>query len=152
MNESASFETMTSPPFDYDAVRREMPEARVMRGEAYAARGWADLVEVGPAGVLAHVRGERDIVYVVETGARDASDARCTCPDFEESRLRCKHVVATVRTVLDADAAALERAASRLSRLADQLDMEGRDDAAGLVDRARRDPALLRDLEGQPVS
>jgi len=27
--------------------------------------------------------------------------------------------------------------------------MEGRDDAALLVDRARRDPALLRELEGE---
>jgi uncharacterized Zn finger protein len=128
-----------------------MPEARVMRGEAYAAKGWVELVEVSPAGVLAHVTGERGIAYVVEVAARDASDARCTCPDFEDSGLRCKHVVATVFTVLDTDEAGLAAAAGRLARLADQLDMEGRDDALLLVDRARRDPALLRELEGEPV-
>lgn len=143
---------MIAPEFDYDAVCRDMPEARVMRGEAYAAKGWVDLVEVSPAGVLAHVLGERGIAYVVETGARDASDARCTCPDFADSGLRCKHVVATVFTVLDADDAELEAAAGRLSRLADLLEMEGRDDAPDLVQRARHDPALLRDLEGEPVS
>jgi len=142
---------MIAPDFDYEAVRRDMPEARVMRGEAYAAKGWVDLVEVTPAGVLAHVKGERDITYVVEVAARDASDARCTCPDFQDSGLRCKHVVATVFTVLDADDAELEAAAGRLSRLTDLLDMEGRDDAPLLIDRARRDPALLRELEGEPV-
>ncbi|HRD30008.1 MAG TPA: SWIM zinc finger family protein [Caulobacter sp.] len=142
---------MNAPDFDYEAVRRDMPEARVMRGEAYAAKGWVALVEVSPAGVLAHVTGERGIAYVVEVAARDASDARCTCPDFEESGLRCKHVVATVFTVLDTDDAGLAAAAGRLARLADQLDMEGRDDALLLVDRARRDPALLRELEGDPV-
>ncbi|MFA7263136.1 MAG: SWIM zinc finger family protein [Caulobacter sp.] len=142
---------MIAPDFDYEAVRRDMPEARVMRGEAYAAKGWVDLVEVSPTGVLAHVKGERDITYVVEVAARDASDARCTCPDFQDSGLRCKHVVATVFTVLDADDAELETAAGRLSRLADLLDMEGRDDAPLLIDRARRDPALLRELEGEPV-
>ncbi|MDP1735901.1 MAG: SWIM zinc finger family protein [Caulobacter sp.] len=143
---------MIAPEFDYEAVCRGMPEARVMRGEAYAAKGWADLVEVSPAGVLAHVKGERGITYVVEVAARDASDARCTCPDFQESGLRCKHVVAAVFTALDADEAELEAASGRLTRLTDLLDMEGRDDAALLVDRARRDPALLRELEGEPVS
>lgn len=143
---------MIAPEFDYAAVVRDMPEARVMRGEAYAAKGWASLVEVAPTGVLAHVTGERGIAYVVEAGAKDASDARCTCPDFEDSGLRCKHVVATVFTVLDSDDAELEAAAGRLSRLTDLLEMEGRDDAGLLVDRARRDPALLRELEGEPVS
>ena len=143
---------MIAPDFDYDAVRRDMPEARVMRGEAYAAKGWVDLVEVAPTGALAHVMGERGLTYVVEVAAKDAADARCTCPDFEDSGLRCKHVVATVFRVLDADDAELETAAGRLSRLTDMLEMEGRDDAALLVDRARRDPALLRDLEGEPVT
>ncbi len=143
---------MLAPDFDYDAVRRDMPEARVMRGEAYAAKGWVDLVEVFPTGVLAHVTGERGIAYVVEVAALDGSDARCTCPDFEDSGLRCKHVVATVFTVLDADDAALEVAAARLTRLTDLLEMEGRDDAGLAVERARRDPALLRLLEGEPVS
>lgn len=143
---------MIAPDFDYDAVIRDMPEARVMRGEAYAAKGWADLVEVSPTGVLAHVMGERGIAYVVEVAARDASDARCTCPDFGDSGLRCKHVVATVFRVLDADDAELESAAGRLSRLTDMLEMDGRDDAAPLVDRARRDPSLLRELEGEAVS
>ena len=142
---------MIAPEFDYAAVCEGMPEARVMRGEAYAAKGWVDLVEVAPTGVLAHVTGERDITYVVEVAAKDASDTRCTCPDFQDSGLRCKHVVATVFTVLDADDADLVGAAGRLSRLTDLLDMEGRDDAALLVDRARRDPALLRELEGDPV-
>ena len=142
---------MIAPDFDYDAVRQDMPEARIMRGEAYAAKGWVDLVAVTPTGVLAHVMGERGIAYVVEVGARDASDARCTCPDFQDSGLRCKPVVATVFTVLDADDAELEAAAGRLSRLTDLLEMEGRDDALDLVERARRDPALLRDLEGEPV-
>ena len=142
---------MIAPDFDYDAVVRDMPEARVMRGEAYAAKGWVKLVEVSPLGVLAHVTGERGIAYVVEAAAKDASDARCTCPDFEDSGLRCKHVVATVFTVLDSDDAELEAAAGRLSRLTDLLEMEGRDDAALLVDRARRDPALLAELEGDAV-
>jgi uncharacterized Zn finger protein len=142
---------MIAPDFDYDAVRRDMPEARIMRGEAYAAKGWVSLIEVAASGVLAHVMGERGIAYVVEVGARDASDARCTCPDFQDSGLRCKHVVATVFTVLDADDGELEAAAGRLARLTDLLEMEGRDDADLLVDRARRDPVLLRELEGEAV-
>jgi len=142
---------MIAPEFDYDAVCRDMPEARVMRGEAYAAKGWVDLVEVSPTGVLAHVTGERGIAYVVEVAAPNAGDARCTCPDFADSGLRCKHVVATVFTVLDTDDAGLEAAAGRLARLTDLLEMEGRDDALDLVDRARRDPALLRELEGEEV-
>jgi len=85
----------------------------------------------------------------VDVSAPDASDARCTCKDFEENRLRCKHVVATVRVVLDADDETLVDAAERLPRLFDQLEMEERDDADVLVERARRDPALLRELEGE---
>jgi uncharacterized Zn finger protein len=139
---------MHAPAFDYDSVTRDMPEARVKRGENYAEKGWASLVEVSPAGVLAHVLGEQGLAYVVEVSAADGSDGRCTCKDFEENRLRCKHVVATIRTVLDADDATLEDAAERLPRLLDQLEMEERDDCDALVERARRDPALLRDLEG----
>lgn len=140
---------MHAPAFDYDAVVRDMPEARVKRGENYADKGWVSLVECGPSGVLAHVLGEQGIAYVVEVAAPDAADARCTCKDFEENRLRCKHVVATVRVVLDADEVTLEDAAERLPRLLDQLEMEERDDADTLVERARRDPALLRQLEGE---
>jgi uncharacterized Zn finger protein len=143
---------MHAPAFDYDAVTREMPEARVKRGENYADKGWASLVEVTPAGVLAHVLGEQGIAYVVEVAAADASDARCTCKDFEENRLRCKHVVAVVRTVMDADDTTLEDAAERLPRLLDQLEMEERDDCDQLIERARRDPALLRELEGEAVA
>ena len=139
---------MHAPVFDYDAVIRGMPEARVKRGENYAEKGWASLVDVSPAGVLAHVLGEQGLAYVVEVSAADGSDGRCTCKDFEENRLRCKHVVAAIRTVLDADDATLEDAAERLPRLLDQLEMEERDDCDILVERARRDPSLLRDLEG----
>jgi uncharacterized Zn finger protein len=139
---------MHAPAFDYDAVTRDMPEARVKRGENYADKGWVSLVDVSPAGVLAHVLGEQGIAYVVEVSAADGSDGRCTCKDFEENRLRCKHVVAAIRTVLDADDATLEDAAERLPRLLDQLEMEERDDCDTLVERARRDPSLLRDLEG----
>ncbi|MFZ5668222.1 MAG: SWIM zinc finger family protein [Pseudomonadota bacterium] len=142
---------MIRPRFDFDAVCEGMPEARVARGLAYAGKGWVDLVEVGPLGVLAHVRGEQGLTYVVEVGSRDAGDARCTCRDFADTGLRCKHVVATVRATIDADEAAITRAAARMERLVDQLEMEGRDDAALVVDRARRDPALLRDLEGETV-
>lgn len=142
---------MRAPVFDFDAVTGEMPEARVARGLAYAEKGWASLVECTPAGVLAHVMGEQGVAYVVEVGARDGSDARCTCKDFADTGLRCKHVVATIRTVLDADEEALDEAGERLLRLRDMLDMEGRDDAGVLVDRARHDPALLRSLEGDAV-
>lgn len=143
---------MHAPAFDYDAVTRDMPEARVKRGENYADKGWASLVDCSAVGVLAHVLGEQGIAYVVEVSAPDASDARCTCKDFEENRLRCKHVVAVVRTVLDADDATLEDAAERLPRLLDQLEMEERDDCDQLVERARRDPALLRELEGEAAA
>lgn len=140
---------MSAPAFDFDAVTRDMPEARVGRGLAYAEKGWASLVECSPSGVLAHVMGERGIVFVVEVGARDASDARCTCEDFAETGLPCKHVVATVKTVLAASPEALDEAADRLPRLLDMLEMEERDDADLLIERARRDPALLRELEGE---
>jgi len=140
---------MHAPAFDYDAVTRDMPEARVKRGENYAQKGWVSIVDTSASGVLAHVLGEQGIAYVVDVSAPDASDARCTCKDFEENRLRCKHVVATVRVVLDADDETLVDAAERLPRLFDQLEMEERDDADVLVERARRDPALLRELEGE---
>ncbi len=140
---------MHAPAFDFDAVTRDMPEARVGRGLAYAEKGWASLVECSPAGVLAHVLGERGIAFVVEVSAPDASDARCTCEDFADTGLRCKHVVATVKTVLDADPETLADVAERLPRLLDMLEMEERDDAGLLVERARRDPALLRELEGE---
>jgi|GEM_PF-1528473 len=140
---------MSAPAFDYDAIVSDMPEARVKRGENYAAKGWVSLVECDASGVLAHVLGEQGIAYVVEVAAPDASDARCTCKDFEENRLRCKHVVATVRVVLDADDVTLQDGADRLPRLLDQLEMEERDGAVALVERARRDPVLLRQLEGE---
>ncbi|HRD47894.1 MAG TPA: SWIM zinc finger family protein [Caulobacter sp.] len=143
---------MHAPAFDYDAITRDMPEARVKRGENYADKGWVSLVECSTAGVLAHVLGEQGIAYVVEVSAPDAADARCTCKDFADTGLRCKHVVATVRTVLDADPETLDDVADRLRRLLDQLEMEERDDADLLVERARRDPALLRELEGEAAA
>jgi uncharacterized Zn finger protein len=140
---------MHAPAFDFDAVIDGMPEARVGRGLNYASKGWVSLVECGAAGVLAHVLGEQGIAYVVEVSAPDASDARCTCRDFEDTGLRCKHVVATVRTVLDAADETLQDAGERLPRLLDMLEMEERDDAFTLVEKARRDPPLLRELEGE---
>jgi uncharacterized Zn finger protein len=140
---------MPAPAFDFDAVIHDMPEARVGRGLAYAEKGWASLVECGAEGVLAHVMGERGIAFVVEVSAPDASDARCTCEDFADTGLRCKHVVAAVKTVMDADEVTLQDAAERLPRLLDMLEMEERDDAFELVEKARRDPPLLRELEGE---
>ena len=89
---------MHAPAFDYDAVTRDMPEARVARGENYAAKGWASLVDCSPSGVLTHVLGEQGIAYVVEVGARDASDARCTCKDFADTGLR--YAVAAVTALI----------------------------------------------------
>lgn len=134
--------------FDIPALTEGMPEARVMRGENYFAHGWVELVDYGPAGVLAHVMGERGIAYVVDMKAADGRGAACTCPDFEDSKLTCKHIVATALKANAMDGAELKDAAGRLSRLRDMLDMEGRDDADDLAARARRDPALLRELEG----
>jgi len=137
-----------SQMFDIPALTDDMPEARVMRGENYFAHGWVDLVEVGPAGVLAHVMGERGLAYVVEMKAANGADARCTCPDFTDSRLRCKHIVATALKANAADDADLKDAAQRLPRLTDMLEMDGRDDAIDLTARARLDPMLLKALEG----
>ncbi|MFN3858841.1 MAG: SWIM zinc finger family protein [Caulobacter sp.] len=135
-------------PFDIPALTDGMPEARVMRGENYHAHGWVSLVDHGPGGLLAHVTGERGIAYVVDLAAPDGRDASCTCPDFQDGRLTCKHIVAAALAANAAGEAGLADAAQRLPRLLDMLDMEGRDDAGDLVDRARRDPVLLRDLEG----
>jgi len=134
--------------FDIPALTDGVPEARVMRGENYFAHGWVDLVDYGPAGVLAHVTGERGIAYVVEMKAADGRGAVCTCPDFEDSGLTCKHIVATALKANAVDDGGLKDTALRLTRLRDMLDMEGRDDADDLVARARRDPVLLRELEG----
>jgi len=134
--------------FDMTALTADMPEARVMRGENYFAHGWVSLVDQGPDGLLAHVMGERGIAYVVDLSSPDGSGARCTCPDFQDSGLRCKHVVAAALQANAADPEALKEVASRLPRLRDILDMEGRDDPDGLVAQARRDPDLLRSLEG----
>lgn len=137
-----------SQMFDIPALTQDMPEARVMRGENYFAHGWVDLVDHGPAGVLAHVMGERGIAYVVEMKAADGRDAVCTCPDFEDSKLTCKHIVATALKANAADDQELADAAQRLPRLIDMLEMEGRDDAIVEVEKARRDPQLLKTLEG----
>ncbi len=134
--------------FDIPALTDGVPEARVMRGENYFGHGWVELVDYGPGGVLAHVMGERGIAYVVEMKAADGRDASCGCPDFQDSKLTCKHIVATAlkaNAVADGD---LKEAAQRIPRLRDMLDMEGRDDADDLALRARRDPALLKELEG----
>ena len=134
--------------FDIPALTADMPEARVMRGENYFAHGWASLVDQGPDGLVAHVMGERGIAYVVDLASPDGTGARCTCPDFQDSGLRCKHVVAAALQANAADPETLKDVASRLPRLRDILDMEGRDDPDGLVALARRDPDLLRSLEG----
>lgn len=133
---------------DEAAVREGMPEARLSRADNYQAKGWVDLIQAEPGRITAHVTGETGNVYVVEFGARDASDCRCTCPDFADSGLRCKHVAATARQIVLTDAGALREIGQRLERLRDQLDMEGSDDPDAEVDRARRDPALLKALEG----
>ncbi|RYF93975.1 MAG: hypothetical protein EON95_06980 [Caulobacteraceae bacterium] len=134
--------------FDIPTLTDGVPEARVMRGENYFAHGWVELVDYGPGGVLAHVMGERGIAYVVEMKAADGRDAVCGCPDFEDSKLICKHVVATALKANSVDDVDLKEAAQRIPRLRDMLDMEGRDDSDDLALRARRDPALLKELEG----
>lgn len=134
--------------FDIPALTEGMPEARVMRGENYFAHGWVELVDYGPAGVLAHVMGERGIAYVVEMKAADGRGAGCTCPDFQDSKLTCKHIVATALKANAVEDADLRDAAQRILRLRDMLDMEGRDNADDLAARARRDPVLLKELEG----
>lgn len=134
--------------FDILALTDGVPEARVMRGENYFGHGWVELVDYGPGGVLAHVMGERGIAYVVEMKRADGKDAVCTCPDFEDSRLTCKHIVATALKANSVDDVDLKDAAQRIPRLRDMLDMEGRGDADDLALRARRDPALLKELEG----
>lgn len=138
-----------SDRFDRERVRDGVPEARLMRADAYYHKGWVSLVALEPQ-VTAHVTGETGNVYVVHAGARDGSDARCTCPDFAEHGLICKHVVATVEAVLRMDAVDEREASGRLDRLRDLLEMEGRD-ADALISAARDDPALLRELEGDPV-
>ena len=134
--------------FDIPAITEDMPEARVQRGENYFGHGWVELVDYGSAGVLAHVMGERGIAYVVEMKKADGRDAVCTCPDFEDSKLTCKHIVATALKANAVDEGELKEAAQRIPRLRDMLDMEGRDDADDLALRARGDPALLKELEG----
>ena len=134
--------------FDIPALTDGMPEARVMRGENYFAHGWVDLVDYGPGGVLAHVMGERGIAYVVGMKAADGRGAGCTCPDFEDSKLTCKHIVATALKANAVEDVELKDAAQRIPRLRDMLDMDGREDADDLAARARRDPALLKELEG----
>lgn len=141
---------MSQPLFDEAAVREGVPEARLTRADAYLEKGWVALIEAGPFGTVAHVTGESG-VYVVEMTARDGADARCTCPDFRDSGLKCKHVVATAMVAARADEFELETVNARLPRLRDQLDMEGYDDPDAEVDRARRDPALLKALEGEAV-
>jgi uncharacterized Zn finger protein len=135
--------------FDIAALTEGMPEARVMRGENYFGHGWVGLVDYRPPSLTAHVMGERGIAYVVEMGRADGSDARCGCPDFSESGLRCKHIVATALKANAADDEELKAAAARLPRLLDMLEVEGRDDAEALVEAARQDPALLKALEGE---
>jgi uncharacterized Zn finger protein len=134
--------------FDIPALTAGMPEARVMRGENYFGHGWVDLVDYAPPALTAHVMGERGIAYVVEMAAADGKDARCTCPDFADSGLTCKHVVAAALKANSVDAAELREVSARLPRLRDMLEMEGRDDAEAAVDAARRDPAVLKELEG----
>lgn len=135
---------------DEAAVREGMPEARLSRADNYQSKGWVDLVQAEPGHITAHVTGETGNVYVVEFGARDASDCRCTCPDFADSGLRCKHVAATARQIAVSSPEAIAEVGRRRERLRDQLEMMGSDDADGEVERARRDPALLKALEGEP--
>ncbi len=133
--------------FDEEAIRAGMPEMRVKRGDVYFENGWVDLVASGDDGTIAHVSGETGNVYVVRMRDPRGADAQCACPDFSESRLPCKHVVATARAANALDAAARRELAQRLPRLADLLAAEGRDE--GLADAAKDDPALLRELEGR---
>ncbi|MDQ0466824.1 putative Zn finger protein [Caulobacter ginsengisoli] len=136
---------------DEAAVRDGMPEMRLSRADNYQQKGWVELIQAEPGRITAHVTGETGNIYVVEFGARDASDCRCSCPDFAENGLRCKHVAATAKQVALTDPDDLRKIRQRLERLRDQLDMEGVDDPDADVDRARRDPALLKALEGGPA-
>lgn len=135
---------------DEAAVREDMPEARLTRADNYQNKGWVRLVQALPGAITAHVTGETGNVYVVEFGARDASDCRCSCPDFADSGLRCKHVAATARQIVVSTPDEIAEVNRGLERLRDQLDMMGSDDPDGEVERARLDPALLKALEGEP--
>lgn len=136
---------------DEAAVRDDMPEARLTRADNYQSKGWVRLVQAEPGAIVAHVTGETGNIYVVAFGRRDASDCRCTCPDFADSGLRCKHVAATARQIALSTEDEIAEVGRSLERLRDQLDMEGVDDPDGEVERAKRDPALLKALEGEPA-
>ena len=135
---------------DEAAVRDDMPEARLTRADNYQSKGWVRLVQAEPGAIVAHVTGETGNIYVVAFGRRDASDCRCTCPDFADSGLRCKHVAATARQIALSSEDEIAEVGRSLGRLRDQLDMMGSDDPDGEVERAKRDPALLKALEGEP--
>ncbi|HEY1753524.1 MAG TPA: SWIM zinc finger family protein [Caulobacteraceae bacterium] len=142
---SHAAKSLATPHFDMAALRSAVGDAAFARGSAYAREGRVRLLSVQPGVVRAQVSGT-EVYAVVLEGSGRAVSGDCTCRAFEDWGA-CKHLVAVALTV-NAQPDAVAEAGQRDERLKLHLQGLGADALAErLLQLARRDPGLWRELE-----
>lgn len=115
------------------------------RGEQYLADGNVrSIKQTGEYTLKAQVQGSDVHPYLVTIrfDADDVQKVKCTCPYYEGSW--CKHIVAVMLKVLNADEVPTDEPAE-VAELVGDLD---RSDLVGLIERlVEHDPALLDQIE-----
>lgn len=133
-----------TPRFDTKALRKAAGAKVFERGVEYYEDGQVEIVSIERSYVVANVFGTE--TYRAELdGAGGVLSGFCTCPAYAEMGF-CKHLVATALTANDPKAA--DAAMNRYARLHGSLRKMNADALADLiVDLAKRDTALLKELE-----
>ncbi len=136
---------MSFPSLTRDDIKAHTAGGSFERGQQYLADGSVQsLKQTDDHTLKAKVQGSDVHPYLVtiQFEADDIASVECTCPYFGGSW--CKHIVATLLKVLDAE----EVPKSEPAAVADLVDDLDRADLVALVERlVEHDPRLLDQIE-----
>lgn len=134
---------MHVPGLTDDVIRQHTTSGSYERGQQYFEEGAVQHIEYDGQEINARVKGSYYIPYAVHVSFNPGgiTDVECTCPYHEGTW--CKHIVATLLTVLQ------QRGEGTPTRsLRDRLSTLDREQLIDLVDRlAARNPAVVDEVE-----
>jgi len=125
-------------------IRERTAGGSYERGQEYLEKGAVQHIEHSRKEVNARVKGSHYIPYAVHItyNAQGITDVECTCPYHEGTW--CKHVVATLLTVLRDDTEPPREGVT------DRLDTLSRDELIVLIERmVEADPELRERIESE---
>lgn len=134
---------MRVPGLTDEAIRQHTTRGSYERGQQYFDEGAVQHIEYSGQEIHARVKGSYYIPYAahVSFNAGGITDVECTCPYHEGSW--CKHIVATLLTVLQQ-----RGEGTPVLSLRDRLHTLDREQLIDLIDRlAASDPSVVDEMK-----